>query len=478
MLTILVSLLLCNLVIYKPVLAQEDQPDGPVYIVQEGDSLWQIALRFGVSVDSLANENGIADAGQLAIGDALVIPGLEGVQGYLTTQDVSFGDTLTSLSRRFQIPVEELKKLNKLTSSYELYVGRSLVVLESNQEGTGSKKESIEPGRSLFENAISNAATPWTYIIENDLSGSWNALPGDALHIPVETIQETGENQALLSQPSALPDSVKAISIDPLPGVQGKTEVIIIKAGEGIEIRGSFIDRNLAFMKLQNSEYTSIHGIHAMADPGAYPLSLQFFSNEQKSGETSFTFTQPVYITSGGYAFDPVLEVSPETIDPAVTQPEDAQWNAFFAPITSEKLWEGKFVSPAPKEFADCWPSLFGNRRSYNGSPYEYFHTGLDFCGGVGTQIFAPARGEVVFAGPLTVRGNATVINHGWGVYTAYMHQSEILVKTGDMVEPGQVIGLVGGTGRVTGPHLHWEVWAGGIQVDPIDWLNQTYPEQ
>jgi len=59
---------------------------------------------------------------------------------------------------------------------------------------------------------------------------------------------------------------------------------------------------------------------------------------------------------------------------------------------------------PAPPPYNDCWPSRYGSRRSYNGSAYIYFHTGLDFCGGVGTEILAPAPGRVVFAGPLTVR--------------------------------------------------------------------------
>jgi murein DD-endopeptidase MepM/ murein hydrolase activator NlpD len=82
----------------------------------------------------------------------------------------------------------------------------------------------------------------------------------------------------------------------------------------------------------------------------------------------------------------------------------------------------------------------------------------------------------VVFADFLTVRGNATLIDHGWGVYTGYLHQSELLVKPGERVEKGQLIGRVGATGRVSGPHLHWEVLIGGVQVDPLDWLNQEYP--
>ena len=74
------------------------------------------------------------------------------------------------------------------------------------------------------------------------------------------------------------------------------------------------------------------------------------------------------------------------------------------------------------------------------------------------------------------MRGNTTIIDHGWGVYSGFWHQSEIEVQVGDIVEQNQVIGVVGGTGRVTGPHLHWELWVNGIQVDPFDWLVNTYP--
>jgi murein DD-endopeptidase MepM/ murein hydrolase activator NlpD len=76
----------------------------------------------------------------------------------------------------------------------------------------------------------------------------------------------------------------------------------------------------------------------------------------------------------------------------------------------------------------------------------------------------------------LFVRGGVIVIDHGWGVYTAYDHLSESFVQVGDNVQPGQLIGLGGATGRTTGPHLHWEVWVGGVQVNPVDWLERTYP--
>jgi len=74
------------------------------------------------------------------------------------------------------------------------------------------------------------------------------------------------------------------------------------------------------------------------------------------------------------------------------------------------------------------------------------------------------------------VRGNATVIDHGWGVYTGYWHQSVSQVNVGDRVETGQVIGFNGSTGRVTGPHLHWELWVGGFQADPLQWTETEFP--
>jgi murein DD-endopeptidase MepM/ murein hydrolase activator NlpD len=126
-----------------------------------------------------------------------------------------------------------------------------------------------------------------------------------------------------------------------------------------------------------------------------------------------------------------------------------------------------------------CIKSWFGDRRAYNGGDYTYFHAGLDY--GVCSEsrpfaILAPAPGTVVFTGQLTVRGNATIIDHGWGIFTGYWHQKEILINVGDQVAAGQEIGTIGATGRVSGPHLHWEIWVNGVQVDPQDWLDRSYP--
>ena len=184
-----------------------------------------------------------------------------------------------------------------------------------------------------------------------------------------------------------------------------------------------------------------------------------------------------VLVVSGNYKSEDIY-VESNTIEPAVTDPENRQIASITELPTSTRYWNGLFSSPAV--YPDCFTSRYGTRRTYKSLNTDLvvpgFHSGLDFCGGEGLQITAPAPGRIVFAGSLTVRGNATIIDHGWGVYSGFWHQSKIEVQAGEMVQQGQIIGLVGGTGRVTGAHLHWEVWVNGVQVNPLDWLNQAYP--
>lgn len=442
--------------------AQEGQPDGPVYVVEEGDSLWTISLRFGVTMAELMEANSISDPGQLAAGARLVIPGLEGLTGVLTTERVPFGENLRSLSRTNRVPQSTLARLNHLTSPAELYAGASLILPVQEEQTPAERRAALEPGQSLLELAVLSGTNPWELVNTNSLSGTWSVVPGDVLHTA---------GLAEIDGPGALPDYIATMEVSPAPLVQGRTVVVRVAGPPGMELKGQLEGTPLRFFSDPEGGYTALQGIHALAEPGLYQLRLT-----GNLGESVFEFSQAVYVTAGGYAFDPPLTVSPETIDPAITQPEDAEWYALPLHFSPEKLWNGRFRVPTPPEFSDCWPSLYGNRRSYNGSPYQFFHTGLDFCGGTGTEIYAPADGIVVFAGPLTVRGNATMIDHGWGVFTGYMHQSEILVEAGERVTAGQVIGKVGSTGRVTGPHLHWEVFAGGIQVDPMEWLERSFP--
>ena len=459
-----VSLLLLIIVIsgsiFQPVSAQAG---GPVYIIQPGDTLSLIAARFNVTLNELIEANPGVDPNFLSEGQQIVIPGLEGVTGILQTEIISFGDTLRSLSRRTQVSDEQLKKLNRLISPTELYVGVSLILPVQEGQSPLNARTAISIGESLLEVAIKQGSDPWTLAGLNKLNGTWDILPGDVLYSPANN---NGGNA------TGLPSAFVSASIEPLPVVQGGTEIIRVQPQEGAVISGMLVDKPLHFFQADGDQ-VALQGVHALLEPGVYPLKIEAtFADGNKQ-----SFEQMVLVTSGNY-FSEKLAVPPETIDPAVSERENQQINSITNPSTATKFWDGVFSSPAI--YPDQFTSRFGTRRTYYGIGtnlvVEGFHAGLDFAGGEGLQIFAPAHGRIIFAAPLTVRGNATIIDHGWGVYSGFWHQSEMMVNVGDMVEQGQVIGLVGGTGRVTGAHLHWEIWVNGVQVNPLDWLDQAYP--
>ncbi|HBG75155.1 MAG: hypothetical protein A2X25_13095 [Chloroflexi bacterium GWB2_49_20] len=451
------------LVIYSPVTAQDGGQDQPYYIVQEGDSLWGIAARFGVTLEDLQQANNISDPGQVVIGARLIIPGLNGVNGRLDTITVTYGETLRSLSRRYDLSELTLAQLNRFVSPAELYAGATMIVPVNDSPGSSSAgRAGLTSGQSLLELAVLRGEDSWKLALNNNLLGTWAGLPGDALRVAANSQTDA---------PAGLPEPITKVEVDPLLMIQGGTTVVKVHAPPGITMSGLLADRTLNFFS-QDYGYVALQGIHAMTPPGLYPLALE---GELPNGER-FAFSQEVLIQDANFPYDPSLQVDPVTVDPAVTGPESELWTSLGVPVTPEKMWNGLFASPVPPEFTECWPSLFGNRRSYNGSTYDYFHSGLDFCGQTGTELYASAPGKVVYTGELTVCGGVVVIDHGWGVYTAYDHLSKILVQPGDIVQPGQVIGLGGATGRTTGPHLHWEVWVGGVQVNPQDWLARAYP--
>ena len=439
------------------------QTPGPVYIIQPGDTLSFVASRFNVTLDELLAANPGVDPNFLSQGQQIVIPGLEGVTGVLETEVISFGDSLRSLSRRTQVSDAQLIKLNRLISPTELYVGISLII--PTQEGSNDLSTRITPaaGESMLELAVKQNSDPWTLAEINKTGSTWNILPNDVLYSPAAG---SGGNAA------GLPSAFLSASIQPLPMVQGGTAVIRVQTQGNVLAGGMLVDKTLNFFP-SNAGQVALQGVHALLEPGVYPLRVEATLPDGSKQ----SFEQMVLVTSGNY-YSEELYVPAETVDPIVTEPENQNILAITKPSSPVQFWNGIFTSPAV--YPDQYTSRYGTRRTYYGTgtdlTIEGFHTGLDFAGGEGLQIFAPAPGKVVFAAPLTVRGNATIIDHGWGVYSGFWHQSQILVNVGDAVEQGQVIGLVGGTGRVTGAHLHWEVWVNGVQVNPLDWLNQVYP--
>jgi murein DD-endopeptidase MepM/ murein hydrolase activator NlpD len=415
----ILSLLLLSLAV--PVSAQTSTPaPGPIYIVQEGDTLWDIASRFNVTVSELQAANNLSTQ-DIFVGDELVIPGLEELTGTLVTKAVPFGETLRSLSRQYRVDPAILRKLNHIVSPSELYAGYELVILQQDDQPAWNTRASLGQGETLLELAVKADSDPWTIAQINGIAGPVTVLPGDTIYLP----------SGASTSASGLPAAILSAELDPLPLVQGTTAQIKIVTSTTVALSGGSIQ----------------------------------------------SFEQMMLVKSGNFINDPVLDVEPSTIDPAVTGPEDEWLLSLVSVVTPEKFWTENFQLPV--DIQDCPLSLYGNRRSYNGGALHGFHTGVDF--GVCSEahpfdVYAPADGVVVFTGLKTVRGNATIIDHGWGVFSGLYHQAEINVAAGDHVTAGQLIGKIGATGRVTGSHLHWELWVNGVQVNPLEWLETSFP--
>lgn len=145
---------------------------------------------------------------------------------------------------------------------------------------------------------------------------------------------------------------------------------------------------------------------------------------------------------------------------------DTARITAVYAMDTPRRYWSGQFERPVPGVVV----SKFGRRSVVNGVE-KAPHSGVDLRGAKGDPVKATAAGQVVLALDHYFGGNTLMIDHGQGVVSRYLHLSAILVKEGQYVDAGQVVGLVGATGRVTGPHLDFGVGLNGVRIDPLAWL-------
>ena len=456
--TLLSVTILTNLILISPVYAQQDKL--PIYVVQSGDTLSSIALRFNVSPDELASNNEINDPNLLAIGTRLKIPGLEGITGILTTQVIPFGTTLNSLSRQNRLDKNALIKLNKFTSPAEAFAGIKMVVPIEDDTPALNPIAPLASGQSLLELSAINQSNPWVLSYLNSIDGTWDALPYELLYrLPDDQAQIT----------TALPN-VLNIEIDSLPLVQGETVVIRINTNDTLNIEAEVAGKSLHFFSETTNEYIALHGISAIAEPGAFPFNLQV---TPESGQT-YEFEQWVLVAPGFYDNDPEIYVDSKYVDADTIATEEEVYEQIISPATPTRLWEGPFSPPVGEPI--CIRGWFGNRRSYNDGALLYYHTGIDYGVCADLNIYATAKGIVVYADESIIRGNTIIIDHGWGVYTVYCHLSEFHATVGDKVKQGQLIALIGSTGRATGPHLHFEIRVNGTAVNPLTWLGKTFP--
>jgi len=239
-------------------------------------------------------------------------------------------------------------------------------------------------------------------------------------------------------------------------------------------LSGKWLGHEIAFsFDAGRKSWFALAGVSLETKPGSYAIDLQA---ETTAGPT-IAFEKKIRVHHQRYPRRVVpLAVpghftapSPEDLR-QIEQDKETKVEVFKT-VSPEREWTGSFAAPVDAEISD----VFGSVRVFNGSAQRP-HEGLDFRVPSGTSVAAVNSGRVILARPMFFEGNWVVIDHGQGLLTLYLHLSKFSVKEGDEVSKGQPIGLSGGTGRATGPHLHLAVRWQGVYVNPQVLLQLKLP--
>ena|ERR1700691_132931 len=279
--------------------------------------------------------------------------------------------------------------------------------------------------------------------------------------------QSTSEaNWTVISEPARL--------------VNGSPVLFTVQAPKAIRsLSGSWLGHEVEFsFDSTHRIWFALAGVSLETKAGSYALQLHGRAPTETSSGTSSDI--PTQSSTGQIiSFEKKIVVENERyprvalkVPPRYTAPnpedqreiaEDKEIKAeAFKTASAEREWNGSFAYPVDADISD----LFGVERVFNGK-VESTHQGLDFRVPGGTSVEAVNSGRIILARPLFFEGNCVVIDHGQGLLTLYLHLSKFSVKEGEAVRKGQEIGLSGGTGRATGPHLHLAVRWQGVYLNP-----------
>jgi murein DD-endopeptidase MepM/ murein hydrolase activator NlpD len=241
-------------------------------------------------------------------------------------------------------------------------------------------------------------------------------------------------------------------------------------------LSGSWLGHEIAFsFDASRKSWFALAGVSLETKPGAYPLQLHGETLAGQSAGQAISFEKRFRVQRQRYPRVPLKVpdryTAPSPEDQRQIELDKEAKTEILKTVSAGREWKGSFTLPVNAEIS----GVFGVERVFNGS-VQSTHQGLDFRVPSGTQVAAVNRGRVILARPMFFEGNWVVIDHGQGLLTLYLHLSEFSVKEGDEVSKGQPIGLSGGTGRATGPHLHLAVRWQGVYVNPQVLLKLKLP--
>ncbi len=392
--------------------------------------------------------------------------------GPTATYVVRPGDTLFSIAARYHTNVATLAQLNGIVNPTMIYIGQSLTVpaLVSSPSATatstpaGDMVYTVQPGETLYRIAVRYGTTAWTLAAYNKLDSPSVIYAGQRLMIP-----SGSKDSATVPALPSLPDPFVSVDVAPLPVIQGNTIAVTVLTSRAVSLNGTFLDWSIPFVQEGNA-YHGLVGIHAMQKVGLFPMTI---TATDSAGKRT-TMTTSVQVGAGKFAYE-TINLPPDRqalLAPELVNTERDKLYKIFSTFTPTRYWNGLFMLPTTGSVS----SVFGSRRAYSGGVFASYHEGTDFSGTTGVPARAPADGVVALAQLLTVRGNAVIIDHGWGIFSGLYHMSEIDVTVGQRVKQGQVVGKIGGTGLATGPHLHWDLRVRGLNVEPMQWTRRVFP--
>jgi len=244
-------------------------------------------------------------------------------------------------------------------------------------------------------------------------------------------------------------------------------------------LSGTWLGHDVTFsFDAKSKTWYTLAGVSLETAPGTYAIELTGETQAGKTPSQKLMFTRKFAVAQGKYPrIEVKLNVESKFTEPSPEQQKQIEEGQqvkkdYLNRVTPGREWSGAFAAPAEAGISD----VFGSQRIFNGKTSSP-HLGLDFRVPSGTPVAAMNDGTVLLARPLYFEGNFVVLDHGQGLLTLYLHLSEFKVKEGDPVKRGQVVGLSGGTGRATGPHLHVAVRWQGTYLDPAGLMRLQLPQ-